>query len=397
MKVKQNGTVERNIYVEARSGSLRFTVEVSPFPKDHTTVDHNQYDHGLQWARRRRVELLEQKAQGTAPVVPPVPVIEPSQVPAHLRISDLIESYLTNELDKLSSAASVRSRLKRLGEWFGHLTLGQLTYNVLETWKMQRRKGALGSGRVSDPNFTKQERHKMKLAGEAVPALKVVKVSVQTVRHEIVLLRRVLVSYFLANGLNQHHGVWLHNQHIMQMKLPDKPQPRETRINDEELAALVREMDDPTHQAFVRFAVMTTLRRAEVWSLLWEDVDLDRKVVRLREPGHCRQTKTNGREVPLLPPTIQVLQKLGVKGSGPIFPITPSGISQAVRRAANKVGLRHVRLHDMRREGISRLVELLQASLEDVTIFSGHSDREVLQRHYLRPHSNIVGNRLAQR
>ena len=54
-------TIEKNIYAEERNGSVRFIVAVSPFPKDSSTRSMGERTRGLQWARRRRLELLEQK------------------------------------------------------------------------------------------------------------------------------------------------------------------------------------------------------------------------------------------------------------------------------------------------------------------------------------------------
>lgn len=398
MKVK-SGAVERNIYVEGRGSSLRFVVQVSPLPKSTATFDLDQYEAGLQWARRRRVELLEQKQQqkSATPVPPTAPVISYGQTPAGVLVKDVLDNYRARELPKLSGAASDSSRLKSLAQWFGHLTLGEMTYDVLERWKEQRLAGLLGSGRrTGKSELTKHQRHYRKKTGQELPPQVVTPVMTQTVRHELVLMRRALTAYFRAHGLNHQHGPWLHAQHVMQMPLPEKSDARDVRVDDEALAALVRELDDPLLQAFVRFAVMTTLRRSEVCSLLWEDVDLDAKVVRLRAPGHRRKTKINAREVPLLPPAIAILQKLGPKKSGVLFEITPSGISQAVRRAADRAGLNDVRLHDLRREGISRLIELLEVSLETVTVFSGHSDLAVLQRHYVKQRSTVIAERLAE-
>lgn len=398
MKAK-TGAVEKNIYVEARGSALRFIVQVSPLPKSSATFDLDQYEAGLLWARRRRVELFEQKQKqkSAEPVPLAAPVISNRQIPAGILVKEVLDNYRVRELPKLSGAASDSSRLKRLGEWFGQLTLGELTYDVLERWKEQRLAGLLGSGRhTGKPELTKHQRYYRKKTGRELPQQVVTPVTTQTVRHELVLLRRALTAYFRAHALNHQHGPWLHAQHVMQMPLPEKSDARDVRVDDEALSALVRELDDPLLQAFVRFAVLTTLRRSEVCSLLWEDVNLETKVVRLRAPGHRRKTKINAREVPLLPPAIAILQKLGPKKSGLLFEITPSGISQAVRRAADRAGLTDVRLHDLRREGISRLIELLEVSLETVTVFSGHSDLAVLQRHYVKQRSTVIAERLAE-
>lgn len=402
MKVKQvtpskvtTGAIEKNIYAEVRSGSVRFVVQVSPLPRDSHTCDIDQFDEGLRWARRRRVELLEQKSDAKPKVAPSAPTIAPGSTPADILVSDVLSNYRIRELPKLAGAEADSSRLKRLHEWFGHLTLGQLDYDFLDQWMVDRQAGLLGSGRVSDRTLTKHQRHYRKKMGHELPPAVIMPPSAQTVRHEITLMRRALVAYFRANKLSQFHGAWLAAQYVMEIRLPEKPQPRETRVDEEALALLITELD-PLHIAFVRFAVMTTLRRSEVCSLQWEDVNWEKKVVTLRKPGHLKKSKTSTRDVPLLPPALQILQQLGSGKTGQIFEISPSGISQALRRAADRVELFDVRLHDMRREGISRLVELLEASLEEVMVFSGHSDRAVLQKHYLQQRANVIGDRLTQ-
>jgi DNA-binding transcriptional ArsR family regulator len=320
-----------------------------------------------------------------------------------------LQNFRIRELPHLAGAAADSSRLKGLEEWFGHLTLGELTYDLLKKWKNDRASGVLGPGRISyPPGYSKNDIYRIRQAIKAgkeffrdgtkveLPPAISTPPSAQTIRHEMMLMRRALHAFFAAHQLNQAHGTWLACQHIMQIELPEKPAPRDTRVDEEGLQALVRELDDPSLAAFARFAVMTTLRRSEVCSLRWEDLDLKKRVIVLRAPGHLKKSKTHTREVPLLPPAIHILEKLGVQKTGPLFNITPSGISQAIRRAADRAGLYGVRLHDLRREGISRLLELLEASYEDVSLFSGHSDIKVLKDHYARPSASVVGKRLAE-
>ena len=75
--------------------------------------------------------------------------------------------------------------------------------------------------------------------------------------------------------------------------------------------------------------------------------------------------------------------------------MTASGISQALRSAADRAGLYHVRLHDGRREGISRLIETCDLTLETIKVFSGHADIATLQRHYAQPDAKVVSKRVS--
>lgn len=397
MKVK-SGTVEKNIYCEVRSGAVRFSVEVYPLKKIQQTFDLAEYEKGLMWARRERVALLEQKSASKAPVAPPAPVIEPGTTPDSVLIKDILDSYRVNVLPGLSGAAADKSRLKRLEGWFGHLTILELKKPVLTKWLAHRTEGLLGSGRSSDPKLTKHERYALKKAGkpEKVEPLPLVKPSSQTMRHELVLMRRALTAYLHTHDLFDAHAGWLTSQPIMRFDLPDQSEPRTVRVNEPGLAALLEHVDNPAQRAYIGLAIMTTLRRGEMCSLDWEDIDLARNVVTLKAPGHERKTKVVARQIPLLPPAVDVLKRYGVKSEGKLFPITPSGISQAFRRAADKAGLSNLRLHDLRREGISRMRDRLGASLEDIAVFSGHQDILTLQKHYVNEDAELVGNRMAQ-
>ncbi|MBD8629013.1 site-specific integrase [Oxalobacteraceae sp. CFBP 8753] len=407
------GAVEKNIYCEKRRNALRFVVQVSPLPKVQCTVDFEEFELGLCWARQQRVNLLAEKgaqpsiASGRARPQTAAQVIPQLSEPAHfppcdILIQDMLDSYSQHRLAQLAGSAAEASRLKNLGAWFGHLTLGQLPPSVIEDWQNKRLSGLLGSGRVRKTKMTKHQRHYRKnhAASAVVPLepAKIAGVSAQTVRHELVLLRRTITAYFREKQLNHVHGAWLNSLFVMTMPLPERPAPRETRLEDDPLAEVLRELGNRDHQCYLLMAIATTLRRSELCSLRWEDVDFVKKEVKLRKLGHClKKSKVKSRSVPLMPAAIEVLKRLGPKKSGRIFGMTPGGYSQAWRRAADRAGCHEVRLHDMRREGISRLIEIVEAPLQTVMLFSGHSDVGVLQRHYAKPRVDIIVDTLSQR
>lgn len=407
------GAVEENIYCEKRGSALRFVVQVSPLPRVKRTVDFDEFEVGLAWARQERINLLVTKGAKppvTAAYNRPSTAVQripqssaPAQFfPGDIRIQDMLDSYSQHRLAQLAGSTPEASRLKNLGAWFGHLTLGQLPPSILEDWQNKRLAGLLGSGRVRKTDMTKHQRHYRKnRAAPTTSALapeQITGVSAQTVRHELVLLRRTITAYFREKQLNHVHGAWLNSLFVMTMPLPERPAPRETRLHDDPLAEVLRELGNRDHQCYLLMAIATTLRRSELCSLRWEDVDFDKKEVKLRKPGHClKKSKVKPRSVPLMPAAIEVLRRLGPKKSGQIFRMTPGGYSQAWRRAADRAGCQDVRLHDMRREGISRLIEIVEAPLQTVMLFTGHSDVSVLQRHYAKPRVDIVVETLSQR
>lgn len=83
----------------------------------------------------------------------------------------------------------------------------------------------------------------------------------------------------------------------------------------------------PPYHAFVHTLFWTGMRPSEAAGLHWDDVDLDRSIVRVvrsRHLGQERATKTRaaGRTVELMPQTVEILraiQPLNVRPSSPVF------------------------------------------------------------------------------
>ncbi|WP_426079183.1 site-specific integrase [Janthinobacterium sp. PSPC3-1] len=412
MSKKQNGRLEKHIYVEERSGSLRFKVVVPPF-QDSATF--STMDEGARWARRRRVELLESRASNKELALPErVHVVSASsgfphvpKAPLSIKLSDVFDSYQQNDLPKLTGKDAEASRLERLRKWFGERTVDQLDEALIDKWKASRLAGKLGSGR--DPNraatmstydgakpLTKHQRYARNKAGKEVPSLPIYPVSTQTARHELNLLRRSVTKYLNKENRWPIYGAWWQAHSLMRMQLPDSAEPRNRRVSDDELLKVFNSIEDMTLKSAILFSILTSLRRGEIVSLQWEDVDFQRMVVRLRKPGFLTKTKVHAREVPLLPGAVKLLQDLIPKKSGPIFPMPATDLSHGWRNAADKAEIYDARLHDCRREAISRLVETCQLRMHEVVLFSGHSDMRTLEKHYLRLDSGRMAARLAE-
>ena len=324
-----------------------------------------------------------------------------------IKLSDVFDSFEAAELSKLASETTETSRLANLRKWFGERTVDQLGENLITKWKTDREAGILGSGR--DPNrggtmsgddggkpLTKHQRYTRMKAGKDVPDLPIYPVSTQTVRHELNLLRRAVTRYFEKEERWEMYGALWQAHYLMRMTLPDSAEPRHRRVSDAELMDVFSRIGDRRLKAAVLFAVLTSLRRGEIVSLRWEDVDFRRKIVRLRRPGFVKKTKFHERDVPLLPGAIKILEDLQPQKRGLIFPVTASELSHAWRRAADGAEIYDARLHDCRREAISRLVETCRLTVHEVVLFSGHSDIRTLEKHYLRLDPALMASRLAE-
>ena len=299
-------------------------------------------------------------------------------------------------------------QLSNLKKWFGHLTVDQLDEKVIDQWMADRASGKLGSGR--DPNravtlagkgdekpLTKHQRYTRKLSGKEVPPLPIHEVSSQTVRHELNLLRRSITKYLNKENRWPAYGIWWQAHHLFRMELPAAAAPRTRRVSNEELLEIFNGVDDIVMKSAILFAILTSLRRGELVTLRWEDVDFKRMVVRLRNPGFITKTKVRGRDVPLLPDAIKILHDLNPKKSGLIFPLSASDLSHGWRDAADKAEIYDARYHDCRREALSRLVETFKLTNNEVVLFSGHSDIKTLEKHYLCLNPGLMASRLAEK
>lgn len=452
MKDVKSKIVEKNIYVESRSGAYRFTVAVYPLAKQTCTVSPNDYDAGLHWARTCRVELLAKKVANkngspfVGALLPSSPVslvIEEAVIlPGAIRLQPVFDSYRETELSKLAGESSQAGRLRKLEEWFGHLTLDELDTKCVEKWLQRRLCGLLGSGRNPDRSvapkeqlktmaegrsdaqsvnqqsidespaqpLTKHQKHWRKKQaikhGSELAMEEVFPVSSQTARHELVLLRKAINAYFSSTNLMLPHRGWLKSQYVLTMDLPSKAEARSRRVSNDEIEAIFKQFKPNEMKSAIALALLTTLRRSELMSLRWEDVDLSKRIVKLRKPGHKKsdhqgpehqkKSKTTAREVPLLPGAIVLLQNLGMKKTGLIVPFAPSSFSQAWRRAADRAGIFDARLHDCRREAISRLIETFKLDLASVAVFSGHADLTTLHKYYVRISPVTLASTLAQ-
>ncbi|RIV63262.1 site-specific integrase [Burkholderia pseudomallei] len=189
---------------------------------------------------------------------------------------------------------------------------------------------------------------------------------------------------------------------------------------DGELERVIAASSSALLPAIIRLAVETAMRRGEIVSLQWENVDLKRRV------AHLPATKNgDARDVPLSPRAIAVLQDLkhncdeakdapGCEGLGDdgtsVFKIRGDAVTRAFERAvarARKLYLEEcreagrrpdgrfltdLRFHDLRHEATSRLASVFP--MHELTKITGHKDPRMLMRYY-HPHAEELAKRLA--
>ena len=253
-------------------------------------------------------------------------------------IRDLLERFEKEVLPQKRSFQSDKSRLKTLNEAFGNYRVASLTSTIISAFRDRR----------------------LKVVGP------------QSVIHEINLLNRVLKAASMDWGIALPGGL-----PTMQVRKPTKPRGRERRITENELAQILAASESSELQAVVVLAVETAMRRNELASLKWEQIDLNKRV------AHLAKTKTDvPRDVPLSNAAVKALESLPKKESGPVFSLQAESMSQAFERAClpHRANILDIRFHDLRHEGTSRLFEK-GLNVMEVAAITGHQTLEMLKRY----------------
>lgn len=155
------------------------------------------------------------------------------------------------------------------------------------------------------------------------------------------------------------------------IKLTTGENKRQRRLSVGEVARLqaaVRKDTNPYTILVVGFALETAMRRGEILSLTWADIDFDRSYALIREAKNG-----TGRLVPLTPTAIRILQQARAlqADNTTVFPVAVVTLHSSWRGLIKRAGITDFRFHDLRHEAISRLFEL-GLTAPEVASISGH-------------------------
>ncbi|MEI2735400.1 MAG: site-specific integrase [Rhodoblastus sp.] len=204
-----------------------------------------------------------------------------------------------------------------------------------------------------------------------------------TVRKELGLLANVLKT------ARNEWGLTASAEAVRAVRKPPAARGRDRRLLPGELEALLKAFGQCRNKTVRRvflFALATGMRRGEVLSLVWSDVDL------VSATAHLPLTKNGeARTVPLGPEAIAVLREVirqwpkQTSPSGQVFPLSANSLKLAWQRVKCRADIVGLRFHDLRHEAISRFFEL-GLTVPEVSLISGHKDTRMLFRYtHLRP------------
>ena len=215
------------------------------------------------------------------------------------------------------------------------------------------------------------------------------------------VLRELQILSAIFNHARREWGLAIENP-VTAIRRPAPNRARARRLEDGEEERLVaaleldargysgryRGMRNPWVKPVVLFALETAMRRGEILSLTWDDVDQTRRVALL----HLTKNGT-ARAVPLSTKALEVLRPLPRSSDGRVFPISANALKLSFCRAVTRAGIKGFHFHDLRHEATSRLSQKLP-NLIELAAVTGHKDLRMLGRYY-HPRAEDLARKLA--
>ena len=129
---------------------------------------------------------------------------------------------------------------------------------------------------------------------------------------------------------------------------PKLPGGRTRRLSEGEEKKLLKSAEKPFDDV-IRFALETGMRREEIATMEWANVDIKRGI------AHLPKTKNGApRSVPLSPIAVRILKKLPRQINGTVFGMSKDAITRAMTATRRKAKIKDLRFHDLRHEATSR-------------------------------------------
>lgn len=198
-----------------------------------------------------------------------------------------------------------------------------------------------------------------------------------------VQLARNLLSKVLATAVEWG---FLTDNPVRLVRLPPRSvQPAKRYLTREQVQRLLQALREPAG-TLVLLAVLTGMRRCELFALRWGSVDFSRRIISVRESvyeGHFSTPKTRSsvRDIPMSPAVVQALRARAIDASDGalIFasrkgtPLNPRNLMRRVIwPACDRVGLSRIGWHVLRHT-CSTLLSDRGEALPTVQALLGHS------------------------
>lgn len=194
------------------------------------------------------------------------------------------------------------------------------------------------------------------------------------------VIRELAYLSTIINHARREWGINVTNP-VASVRKPPTPQGRDRVLTAEEeyqlLAALAPTgRRNPWLRPMAILNLETAMRRGELLSLRWSNIDLE------NQTAFLPMTKNGtARTVPLSRKAVHLLRELPRCIDGRVFPINAPAHHKAFKRACKRAGLVDLHWHDLRHTAITRLSAKLP-NLIELAAVSGHRSLTMLKRYY---------------
>ena len=212
-------------------------------------------------------------------------------------------------------------------------------------------------------------------------------------------LREISIISSVINHARKEWNITVQNP-CDRIRKPAVPIGRSRLLSKEEEVLLIHELQpikrrSPVMVPLVLFALETAMRRGEILSLVWENIDINNQTATL--PLTKNGTK---RIVPLSIRAVGILKSLmneagntnKFKREGSVFPISYMTLHNCFIDACKRAGIKDLHFHDLRHTATTRLAEKLPNVIELASV-TGHQTIQMLKRYY-HPNAELLAKKL---
>lgn len=261
-------------------------------------------------------------------------------------VGSLLNAYLESHVVRLKSQRQTKSKLMCLQKDLGHHRLSDLNAMIVAGYRDLLLKQGL---------------------------------STTTVRHRLGELSRVFQHAEREAGVVLPHG-----NPVALVKQPQPARARNQRLDQDMEVKLLSALKEEYRPA-VTLLIETACRRGELLAMEWRHIDLKKRSWLIPDSKNG-----SSRLVPLSQRAVEVLRNLSFgQGEERVFNVHPDTLTHRVKTALRAIGASDVRLHDLRREGTSRFLEM-GMSPSEASAISGHKTLSMLQRYTALHHQHLI-------
>ena len=190
------------------------------------------------------------------------------------------------------------------------------------------------------------------------------------------VIRELAVLSSIINHARREWGLNITNP-VTMIRKPSSTQGRDRILNNEELTRLYIQLEliSPWYKPLVELALETAMRRGELMSLFWVNINFEKSVAFLP------MTKNGqSRNVPLSTKAIGILKSIPRNIEGQVFPLNKQTVSILFLRATQRAEIENFHFHDLRHMAITRLASVF-SNLMELASISGHKSLSMLKRY----------------